>query len=107
MKTMLLIDAGLRMRQNRARWLCDKHGITEEEGYLRTLAALTNEEYMERVQPLLKMKADVLRFKMTRYWLHLDGRIEVRPIDYTMEERTFLAQIDELIAGVQRDLGIE
>lgn len=102
---MRMADERSQMRQNKARWICDKQGITDEDGYLRTLAAITHEEYMHRIQPLLDMKSRVLMFKLPRYLVHTDGRFEAMPIEYTPEETKFLAQVDELIAGVARELG--
>lgn len=100
-----MVNERSQMRQNKARWICDKRGITDEDGYLRTLAAITHEEYMHRIQPLLDMKSRVLMFKLPHYLVYPDGRFDAMPIKYTPEEAKFLAQVDELIAGVARELG--
>lgn len=92
--------------QKDARLYCLRHGIDDVEGYQRVLASMTHREFMDRIQALIEAKSRVLMFKLPRYLVHADGRVEALPIDYTPEETKFLAQVDELIAGVARELGL-
>jgi hypothetical protein len=99
-----------RTRMNRARWICDKRGINDEEGYLNVLAAITHEEFMQRIQPFIAMKVRMLQFEMPRYIVDPLGPIGaplamLPPVRSAAAQAT-LDQIDAVIAEIARDCGV-
>jgi hypothetical protein len=87
-----------------ARRYCDERDLPPES-VEKVADALRSEAFRTTIQPFLKIKSDLMRFKAPKMTLHPDGRFE-SVYEWTEEEKKAFAKVDELVADVAKRYGL-
>lgn len=87
-----------------ARRYCDECDLPAQS-VEKIAHALRSEAFRDAIQPFLKIKADLMRFKVPKMTIYPDGRFE-SVYEWTEEEKKAFAQVDELIADMVQRYGL-
>lgn len=88
-----------------ARALCDERGWDTVEQFEKVQHHLRWSAYQEAIRPFIKLRCDLMRFKIPKMTIHSDGQMET-VYEWTEEEKKQQAQLDELIAYEAQRVGL-
>lgn len=87
-----------------ARRICLRNGVDDPETCRSVAQSIAYRQYLDLIEPWLKLKRDIYSFSMPKITIFLDGdALPKYEYEFSEQQKTTLVQIDNVINAIAKE----